>query len=94
MNNQHPVDELAQIRAQIKALQERENALRSEVSLLIGDGSAYDGDDFTAIQTLASRKGGIDEQAMRTAGINPDKFRKSDIAVVTIRTVVRAKAAA
>lgn len=94
MSNVHPVDQLVAIRAQIKALQERESDLKTEVSRLIGGATSLDGDEWSAIQSLSTRKGGLDEKALKAAGINPDAFRKDDIAVLTLRTVLKASLAA
>jgi hypothetical protein len=94
MTNAHPVDQLAQVRADIAALKTREDELRGEVSRLIGDGSLVEGDLFVAKQDLTTRKGGLDEKALRAAGIDTDLYRKPDAVVITIRTTLRTAMAA
>jgi hypothetical protein len=84
--NRHPVDQLADLRATIKRLQDFEDDLRTEVSVLMGDNDRLDGDDFIARQVLNIRKGTVDPDAMANAGVNPDAFRKADVTVYTIRT--------
>jgi hypothetical protein len=83
--NRHPVDELAEVRAQIKDLEEREKALKTTVSTLMGDRDSIGGDEFIARQTLTERAGSVDTAAMKKAGIDVDKYRKAPTAVVTIK---------
>jgi hypothetical protein len=92
--NVHIIDQLADVRAQIAALKEHEDKLRGEVSRLIGDDSFAEGDLFVAKQDITTRKGGLDEKALRAAGIEPDNFRKPESVVVTIRLSARASRAA
>lgn len=94
MSNAHPVDQLVAIRAQIKALQELEATVKTEVSRLIGGAEVLAGDEWAAIQSLSTRKGGLDEKALKAAGIDTEAYRKDDIAVLTIRTVLKASLAA
>jgi hypothetical protein len=94
MSNLHPVDQLVAIRAQIKALQELESTVKTEVSRLIGGSETLTGNEWTAIQSLSTRKGGLDEKALKAAGIDTEAYRKDDISVLTIRTVLRASLAA
>ena len=88
--NRHIVDQLADVRAQIKALGEREDALKTEVSKQMGAANSLGGDEFIAIQSLSTRKGGIDDKKAKAAGVDLDRFRKPDVAVVTIRVERRA----
>lgn len=85
-SNRHPVDQLGQIRETIKHLQEREKELREEISEAMGDADSLGGDEFIASQSVSSRKGAIDTKAMEAAGFDPDRFRKPDTTVFTIRT--------
>ena len=87
--NTHAADQLASIRAQIKALQEAESALKTQISREIGDGSSLVGDEWIAEQSLTTRKGGLDEKKLVAAGVDVDAFRKPDSAVLTLRTVLR-----
>ncbi|TPK59059.1 MULTISPECIES: hypothetical protein [unclassified Mesorhizobium] len=74
--NRHPVDQLAQIRATQKILAEREAELKAEIGAMMGTADSLGGAEFIAIQKLQSRKGGIDEAAMKAAGIDVEKYRK------------------
>ena len=87
--NTHAVDQLASIRAQIKALQEAESALKTQISREIGDGQSLVGDEWIAEQSLTARKGGLDEKKLVAAGVDVDAFRKPVSAVLTLRTVLR-----
>jgi hypothetical protein len=92
--NAHPVDQLVAIRAQIKALQEHEALLKTEISRAMGDSTCLVGDEWIAEQSVTTRKGGIDEAALKAAGIDVNAFRKADTSVYTLRTVLRAARAA
>jgi hypothetical protein len=94
MTNLHPVDQLVAIRAQIKALQEHEALLKTEISRVMGDGASLVGDEWIAEQAVSTRKGGIDEKALKAFGIDVDAFRKPDTTVFTLRTVLKASRAA
>lgn len=87
--NRHPVDRLAEVRQQIKALQETESLLKDEVSSLMGDENILEGDDYVATQAVSTRKGGLDDKALRRDGIDPDKYRKADVLVYSVRVVER-----
>jgi hypothetical protein len=93
-SNAHIVDQLADIKAKIKALQDLESALKTQISREIGDGSCLVGDDWIAEQTLTTRKGGLDEAKLVLALGDLAPYRKADIAVVTIRTVLKSSRAA
>lgn len=82
--NRHIVDQLADVRAQIKELEAREAALKSEISDAMGSANSLGGDEFLAFQKLSTRKGGIDDKAMTAAGIDVAKYRKPDIAVFSL----------
>ena len=84
----HPVDQLYAIRFQIKALQELEAGLKADVSALCGDVDYALGDEYVATQSLTSRKGGIDEKALKAAGIDPEAYRKADVAVYTLKVAL------
>ena len=84
MRNVHPVDELAEIRARMKALVERESELKSTISTLMGLDDALFGADHVAFQKMSSRKGAIDADALAKAGVDVDAFRKPDVAVISI----------
>ena len=83
--NRHIVDQLADVRARIKELQDVEKDLKDQVSTAIGQSDSLGGDEFIAWQTLTERKGSLDEKALKAAGIDTDKFRKAPVAVVTLR---------
>ena len=92
LSNRHPVDQLADIRAQKKALEEREAELKEVVSGLMGSADSLGGDEFIAMQTVTTRKGGIDEAALKKLGVVVP--RKPDVIVYSIRTERRASEAA
>jgi hypothetical protein len=94
MTNQHPVDQLVAIRAQIKALQEMESTLKDEISRRMGDNATLVGDDWIAEQSVTARKGGIDEKKLAAFGIDVNAFRKPDTTVFTLRTVLKISRAA
>jgi hypothetical protein len=85
MSNRHPVDRLADVRAQIKALKAIEDDLVVEVSRLIGDNVSILGHDYVAVQTLSARKGAFDEAKLKAKGLNPVDFRKPDVSVLSIK---------
>jgi hypothetical protein len=77
LTNRHPVDELAEVRAKIKFLGERESELKAIISKLMGpNNNSLGGDEWIAIQSMSERKGGIDEKKLIAAGIDVEKFRK------------------
>lgn len=92
--NRHPVDALADVRAQIKVLAEQETALKEIVSKMMGSNDAIEGEDFIATQSVSERKGGIDEKALKAAGINVDDYRKANVSVYTLKVCVRTARAA
>jgi hypothetical protein len=89
--NRHMVDQLADTRAQIKALEATEAKLKSEISAQMGSADSLGGDEFIARQTLTERKGGMDEKALIAAGVDVEKFRKPASAVMTLRIEARAQ---
>lgn len=87
--NRHPVDQLANVRATIKVLQEREAELKDEIGQLMGSADSLGGDEFIASQKLQERKGGLDEKAMKAAGIDVDRFRKPPSTFITLKVEPR-----
>src|SRR5690606_16902380 len=57
MSNRHPVDTLADVRAEIKQLEAVEEGLRIKVLGMMGDDDAIGGDEYIAEQVLTARKG-------------------------------------
>lgn len=90
----HPVDALADIRAQIKALTEIETALKTEVSALMGQGDYVEGDVYVATQSVSERKGAICEKSLKLAGIDADRFRKDATTVFSLKLGLRVAQAA
>ncbi|HEU5019662.1 MAG TPA: hypothetical protein VFT69_17015 [Pseudolabrys sp.] len=88
--NRHPVDRLADVRAEIKRLQEQESDLKALISTEMGSRDSLGGDEFIAFQSLQERRGAIDEASLKAAGINPDKHRKPKITSVVLRVERRA----
>lgn len=85
--NRHPVDQLADVRAQIKALQDIETDLKAQISTEMGSRDSLGGDEFIAFQTLQDRKGGLDEVRISAAlGVgNLDGFRKPKTTCIVLR---------
>lgn len=88
--NRHPVDQLADVRAQIKALQDQEADLKAQISAEMGSRDSLGGDEFIAFQTLQTRKGGIDEEKLKAAGIKVDLYRKPSSTAHVLRVERRA----
>ena len=82
--NRHIVDQLADVRAQIKELEARETDLKTQISAAMGGSNSLGGDEFLALQKLSTRKGGIDDKAMIAAGIDVAKYRKPDVTVFSL----------
>lgn len=76
----HPVDELKQVRDQLKSLEEKEQLLKKTVLASMGNGSTLAGEKFIAVKKLVDRKGGLDEDRI------PEqfRFRKSDSQYATL----------
>lgn len=87
--NRHPVDQLADIRAQIKALQELETDLKAQISTEMGSRVSLGGDQFIARRVGRIRKGGLDEEAMKRRGIKVDNYRKPPVKYVVIEVEPR-----
>jgi len=83
--NRHIVDQLADVREQIKKLEEQEEKLKAEVSKQMGDADSLGGDEFIARQTVSTRAGSIDAKAMEKAGIKVEKYRKAAVTIYSIR---------
>lgn len=83
--NRHVVDQLADVRAQVKALEAKETALKAEISKRMGGRDSLGGDEWIALQTLSTRKGSIDADAAKRAGVDLDRFRKADVTVFSLR---------
>lgn len=92
--NRHPVDRLADVRAQIKALAEEEADLKAKISVEMGPADSLGGDEYIASQSLQERKGGLDEKAMIKAGIDVESFRKPASTFVVLKVERRAMEAA
>ena len=74
--NRHPVDRLADVRAEIKRLQDEEADLKALISTEMGSSDSLGGAEFIAFQTIQNRKGGIDEARLKSAGVDVDLYRK------------------
>lgn len=85
--NRHIVDQLADVRAEIRELQAKESGLKEAVGHMMGSADSLGGDEFIASQAISERKGSLDEKAIAKAlGVdNLDQFRKPATPVVTIR---------
>ena len=92
--NRHIVDQLADVRAEIKTLQAKEDELKSAISTAMADRDSLGGDEFIAMQKVSERKGSIDAAAMKKDGIDVDKYRKPAVTVYQILVEPRAMEAA
>jgi uncharacterized protein (UPF0335 family) len=94
--NRHPVDRLADVRAEIKKLQDEETDLKEQIGKLMGSADSLGGDEFIARQTLQERKGGLDEKALCRFlnADNLDAYRKPATAVLVLRVERREAEAA
>ncbi len=84
-SNRHIVDQLADVRATIKELQDREEALKKAVSAEMGERDSLGGNEYIAKQVLTKRAGTIDTKAAEAAGIDLSAFRKPETIVYSIR---------
>ena len=90
LTNRHPVDQLADVRAQMGVLKKQEDALKAEISHRMGASNALGGDEFIATQRVTTRKGALDQKAMTAAGLDIERFRKPDVTVYAITVERRA----
>jgi len=88
--NRHCVDQLAEIRKTMRQLKNDEADLVREISAMMGDADSLGGDEYIAHQTVTTRKGAIDAEALEAAGIDVDAYRKPDVTVYAIRVERRA----
>jgi hypothetical protein len=88
--NRHPVDQLADVRAEIKRLGDVEADLKAQISTEMGSNDSLGGDQYIAFQQLRERKGGIDEAALKSVGINVDTFRKPATTYIVLSVEPRA----
>ena len=82
--NRHIVDQLADVRADIRALEEKEAKLKDAISVLMGGADSLGGEEFIARQKLSTRKGALDQKAMEADGIDVAAYRKPDITVYSL----------
>lgn len=94
--NRHPVDQLADVRAEIKRLSAIETDLKAQISTEMGSKDSLGGDEFIAFQTLQERKGGLDEKRIAEhIGVkNLDAYRKPSTTFIMLRVDRRAAGAA
>lgn len=83
--NRHIVDQLADVREQIKQLEAHESDLKSQVSTVMGGADSLGGDEYIARQTISSRAGSIDAKALKSAGVDVDKYRKPGTTIFSIK---------
>jgi cell division protein FtsB len=56
--NRHPVDRLADVRAEIKKLQDEETDLKEQIGKLMGSADSLGGDEFIAGRRCRSARAG------------------------------------
>lgn len=88
--NRHPVDQLANIRATIKTLQERETQLKEDIGSMMGSADSLGGAEFIARQKLQTRKGGLDEKKLEAKFGDLGAFRKPDTTFIVLSVEPRA----
>tara|TARA_R110000765_G_scaffold204734_2_gene309628 strand:- start:289 stop:576 length:288 start_codon:yes stop_codon:yes gene_type:complete len=88
ISNRTPIDRLGEIREQIKELQAAEKDLKVKVQKSLNCADRLLGLEFLAVQSIAERKGSIDEKAVcEKFGVeNLDDFRKAPVTVITVKT--------
>jgi len=89
VSNRHIVDQLADIRAQIKELKKDEAACVSQISEQMGDSDSLGGDQFIARQIISTRKGTVDTARLEADGIDIDAYRKPETVAYSIRLQAR-----
>ncbi len=90
-SNRHPVDQLADVRAEIRRLQAQETELKSTVSMMMGSADSLGGDQYIASQKIMTRKGGLDEAKLSAELGDLAPFRKPDTTVITINVTPRVR---
>lgn len=88
-NNRHPVDQLANVRATIKTLQEREAELKDQIGTMMGAADSLGGDEFIAIQKLKTRKGGLDAKKLEAKFGDLTAYRKKDTTFIELSVEAR-----
>lgn len=91
MGNRHIVDQLSDIRAQIKELKKDEAACVSKISQQMGDGDSLGGDQFIARQIISTRKGSVDTARLAADGIDVDAYRKPETIAYSLRLEARVR---
>lgn len=92
--NRHPVDRLADVRAEIKKLQDEETDLKAQITTEMGSSDSLGGDQYIASQALQERKGNIDDAAMKADGLDPEKYRKPASTFIVLKVEPRVMEAA
>jgi len=94
--NRHPVDQLADVRAEIKRLTAVEDDLKAKITKEMGTRDSLGGDQFIASQALQERKGGLDEARIAAALRldNLDAYRKPKSTFVVLKVEPRVMAVA
>lgn len=92
--NRHPVDQLATVRATIKALEARESELKEQISAMMGAADSLGGDEFIARQKLQTRKGALDEKKLEAKLGDLAAYRKKDSTYIVLNVEARVMEAA
>ncbi|WP_309083745.1 hypothetical protein [Chelativorans sp.] len=83
-SNRHIVDQLADVRAQKKALEAKEEELKVLISKAMGSADSLGGDQFIAFQKVSTRKGIYDMKKIEATFGDMSLFRKPDVTVYQI----------
>lgn len=89
--NRHPVDRLADVRAEIKKLTEEEGELKARVIGMMGSADSLGGDQYIASQSLQERKGSLDDKKLEKAlGVDDlDAYRKPKTTSIVVKVEPR-----
>lgn len=83
--NRHIVDQLADVRDQIKELEERESDLKSQVKEAMGARASLAGSDYIASLSISERAGALDAAKLEKALGSLAGYRKAPTRVETLR---------
>ena len=89
--NRHPVDRLADVRTQIKVLEQEEADLKAQITTEMGSGDSLGGDEYIAFQSLQTRRGSLDEAKLRPLVGDLAAFRKPETTFIVLKVEPRVR---